>query len=338
MARKKKATFRPGPKTPSTDLPVVPISPQQKNLGAIKATSVDPADIERIASMEPDALKEHFGKTSYEPKVRKAILDRHIEIQGSKAKPSKPSVVRDSKTGRALPRVPSTPTPAPSAPRDGRILPGTDVRPATNTELKKGTVSKKVATTRRRKKATPIAQPRIGQAGTLGGKIVRVTEENKGAVYDEKRTTVLPAAGREVMEPAARPATEPVIMPSRLRGSQSGKNLGGFAGKFEHVHESVHTALGHLDTLANSAKGSPEHHAAHEAYNVEHARIGQIGNKALHTDMALARTGVLKTHGTSDLPKVLKVARGVILGRLEEGRQAAEARKSRSGKGTNNGS
>lgn len=338
MAPKKKPAFRPGPKTAMTDLPVVPISPQKKNLGAIKSMAVDSADVERIASMEPTALKEHLKKNSYDPKVHRAIVDRHAEIQGAKPKSAKPSVLRDKETGRALPRVPATPTPADTAPRDGRILPGTDIRPATNTELRKGTVSKKVGGARRRKKQTPIAVPKIGQAGSLNGKIVRVTEENQGAVYDQKRTSILPTAGRDVMEPAERPTTEPVIMPGRLRGSQSGKNLGGFAGKFADVHESVHTALGHLDTIANTARHTSEHHNAHEAYNLEHAKIGQIGNKALHKDMALARTGVMAVHGTEKMPNVLKVARGVILGRLEEGRQAAEARKSRSGKGNNNGS
>lgn len=221
------------------------------------------------------------------------------------------------------------------APRPGRSILPAGVVPAKNRDLKKGVVAKTVKTPKRkRKRKSKFVAPapaKVGQAGTVGGKVVRVTPENIDAVNKEKLTTVLPDAGRDVMTPVGRPEVEGVILPPVLKGARNGTNMGGFAGKYSDVHAAVHEALGHLVTMANSPKGSPEHHAAHEAFNVLHAQIGQIGNKGIHRLLGLARQGVQENHGSDKIPTILKTARGVILGKLEEGKQAAAARAERSG-------
>lgn len=338
MARKKKAT--PG---------------IRKDLGGLQVTPPDRKNIERIARMEPDALKEYLAhpKHGIDERTRKLILDRHIELRSG----NRPTVKRGSVTGKIQSRTaapeqdPNVPVRKPRKLRttaagfdtkisvkrktdriarpEGRVLPE-GIRPAKNSELKKGVVAVSTETKpkRKRKKAAP-SLPKVGQAAKLKGEVVRVTPDNLEDVTKEKLTTVLPASGREEMTPVGRPVAEPAVLPSRLRGSRNKKNLGGFGGKVKDVQSSVYRALGHLEAMANSPKGSPEHHAAHEGYNLEHALIGQIGNKALHNNMALARTGVMEHHGTDHVHTVLKVARSAILGRLEEGKIAAQQRAER---------
>lgn len=217
-----------------------------------------------------------------------------------------------------------------------KVIPGQSIlpegyRPAKNSELAKGVmaVTLKPKKTRKRKKAVAPRAPKIGQAASLDGKVVRVNEDNLEEVTQAKLRKTLPTAGPDVMAPESPAPIEQVVLPPRLKASQNGKNIGGFAGKFEDVRDSVHAALGHLETMAANPKGTVEHHTAHEAFNVEHAKIGQIGNKGLHSLMALARNGVQKTHGTPQVNDVLKAARVGILGKLEEGRMAAKQRSAR---------
>lgn len=206
-----------------------------------------------------------------------------------------------------------------------------EVRPAKKGELKRGITSVSTAPKKRRIKKQKSLIPKVGQAGKLDGQVVRVTPENAEQVYEQRRRTELPAAGPAEMTPAGRPAVEEVILPSRLRGSQSGKNLGGFAQSHKIVAKVTHEALGHLDTMATTDKGSMEHHTAHESFNLLHGHIGQIGNKALHRDLGLGRTIIQQHHGSDKLPEALKVHRGIVLGRLEEGKIAEQARGERSG-------
>lgn len=196
-------------------------------------------------------------------------------------------------------------------------------------KFKKGTLV--TVKPRKQKKQTPIAKPQPGQAGKLDGELVRVTPENADQVYDQRRRTELPKAGPAVMTPAGRPEVEQAILPSRLRGSQSGKNLGGFAQSHKVVAKATHEALDHLNTMANTDKGSAEHHSAHESFNLLHGQIGQMGNKALHRDLGLGRTIIQQYHGSDKLPEALKLHRGIVLGRLEEGKIAEQARGDRSG-------
>jgi hypothetical protein len=211
------------------------------------------------------------------------------------------------------------------------VVDGKEVRAPKDKELKRGVTSVPTAPKKRRQKklkVVPVPQP--GQAGKLDGELVRVTPENATQIYEQRRRTTLPEAGPEEMTPAGRPAVEPVILPSRLRGSQSGKNLGGFARSHKEVASATHEALDHLSAMAATPKGSPEHHAAQEAFNVVHAQIGQIGNKPLHRDLGLGRTIIQQYHGSDKLEGALKIHRGIVLGRLEEGKIAEQSRGDRS--------
>lgn len=215
-----------------------------------------------------------------------------------------------------------------------------EVRAPKKGELKRGITSVSTAPKKRRIKKQKSIVPKVGQAGKLDGQTVRVTPENLTQIYEQKRRTELPVAGPEEMTPAGRPEIEEAILPRKLRGSQNKKNLGGFAAKHSVVAAAAHEALGHLNTMANTDKSSPEHHAAHEAFNALHAQIGQIGNKPLHSDLGLGRTIIQQFHGSNKLAGALKLHRGMVLGRLEEGKIAEQSRADRAGQGQggNNGS
>lgn len=238
------------------------------------------------------------------------------------AKKNKPKTarkaVRNPVTGKAE-KAPVTPLGAPVKRTADPVV----------RKFKKGELV--VVKPRKQKKQTPIAKPQPGQAGKLDGELVRVTPENAEQVYEQRRRTELPKAGPAEMTPAGRPEVEQAILPSRLRGSQSGKNLGGFAQSHKIVAKATHEALDHLNTMATTDKGSSEHHSAHEAFNLLHGHIGQIGNKALHRDLGLGRTIIQQHHGSNKLPEALKIHRGIVLGRLEEGKIAEQARGERSG-------
>jgi hypothetical protein len=213
-----------------------------------------------------------------------------------------------------------------------------EVRAPKDRELKRGVTSVPTAPRKKRKKKVKVVPvPKPGQAGKLDGELVRVTPENATQIYEQRRRTTLPVAKEADMTPAGRPAVEPVILPSRLRGSQSGKNLGGFARPHKEVSSVAHEALDHLQTMAKNEPGTPLHHAAHEAFNVAHAQLGQISNNNFHRFMGMGRT-IVTNHRDKDMDTALKVHRQGVLGKLEEGRIAEGSRGDRSGKGGNNGS
>jgi hypothetical protein len=279
------------------------------------------------AAAELDAAeKTKAAKAAEEAQVKgttESVVATRVESSAPKTpKKSKPKparkAVRNPVTGRA-----EKPTPVPL---------GAPVTRTANPVIKKFKKGQLVTIKpRKQKKQTPIAQPQPGQAGKLDGQTVRVTPENLTQIYEQKRRTELPAAGPAEMTPAGRPEVEGAILPRTLRGSQSGKNLGGFAAKHSVVASATHEALGHLNTMANTDKGSPEHHAAHEAFNALHAQIGQIGNKPLHSDLGLGRTIIQQFHGSNKLAGALKLHRGMVLGRLEEGKIAEQSRNERTG-------
>ena len=284
------------------------------------ANPVDPStNLERPAGEMTDAQRAEASTTS-----------PYIEKEDEK----KPRAKRES-SGPVGPRPKSKPKT-----RINLIEAG--VREPSNRELNRGVTSVSTKPRKRRqKKQTPVPVPKPGQVGKLDGKGVRVTDENVTQIYDQRRRTTLPEAGREEMTPAPRPTVEPAIMPARLGGSQNKKNLGGFARSHKVVAKATHEALDHLQTMANTQKGTPEHHSAMESFNTLHGHIGQIGNKALHKDLGLGRTIIQQYHGKPELTDALKIHRGIVLGRLEEGRIAEQSRGERSqqgNKGENNGS
>ena len=218
------------------------------------------------------------------------------------------------------------------------VVEGQEVRAPKDSELRRGKTFVSTAPKKRRaKKQTPIPTPKPGQVGKLEGQVVRVTPENATQIYEERRRTTLPVATPEDMTPAGRPAVQPVVLPSRLRGSQNKKNLGGFARSHKEVAGVAHEALGHLQTMAQHEPGTPEHHDAHESFNVLHAKLGQISNSNFHKFMGMGRT-IVTQHRDKNMAKALEVHKQGVEGKLEEGRIAEQSRGERSREGGNNGS
>lgn len=292
----------------------VPLSLEESK--RLKGSAAELADAEKAKAKKAEEDK----LTSVEDVVATKV-DTGAPKTPKKKKPKKgATVVRNPKTGKAE-KAPVV------------LLGETPVKRTPDPVIKKFRKGELVTVKpRKQKKQKPIAKPQPGQMGKLDGQVVRVTPENSEQVYDQRRRTELPAAGPAEMTPAGRPEVEPAILPSRLRGSQSGKNLGGFAQSHKVVAKATHEALNHLNTMATTEKGSAEHHDAQEQFNLLHGHIGQIGNKALHRDLGLGRTIVQQYHGSDKLSNALKLHRGIVLGRLEEGRLAEQARGERSGK------
>jgi len=291
---------------------IIPLSLEESK--RLKGSAAEIAEVEKAK-----VKKEAEDKLTTTEDVVATKVDSPASKTAKKKKP-KPArkAVRNPVTGKAE-KAPVTPLGAPVARTADPVI----------RKFKKGELV--TVKPRKQKKQTPIAKPRPGQAGKLDGKVVRVTPENAEQVYDQSRRTDLPKAGPAEMTPAGRPKVEQAILPPRLRGSQSGKNLGGFAQSHKVVAKATHEALGHLETMANTDKGSIEHHTAHESFNLLHSHIGQIGNKPLHRDLGLGRTIIQQYHGRPELGNALKVHRGIVLGRLEEGKIAEQARGERSG-------
>jgi hypothetical protein len=299
--------------------------PRDKSGKVIPLTVEDSKRLQGSAAAMAEVEKAKAAKAAEEAKVKgttESVVATRVDSPVSKTtkKKLKPArkAVRNPVTGRAE-KAPVTPLGAPVTRTADPVI----------KKFKKGQLV--TVKPRKKKKQTPIAKPQPGQAGKLDGEVVRVTPENAEQVYDQRRTTSLPAAGPAEMTPVGRPEVEQAILPRKLRGSQSGKNLGGFAQSHKVVAKATYEALDHLNTMANTDKGSPEHHNAHEAFNLLHGQIGQIGNKALHRDLGLGRTIIQQHHGSDKLPGALKLHRGIVLGRLEEGRLAEQSRGDRSG-------
>lgn len=315
-------------------------------------------------SMDPQlkdaVLKRHMeinATRPAEPKPRVELTDKQ-KRRSKRMKKGVPTVKRGEGGKIVSARTPLAPlageTPAPVGPAPKResklVVDGTPVRAPKNKELKKFVRAVPIdgetdsprtrrprKTTRTGKKLNPdtgkidTSGIKPGRAAKVDDKVVRVTTDNLEDVKKAAVTTTLPTAGPEKAPSAPTPGT--AILPSVLPSSQNKKNYGGFAQSHKVVSKATHEALGHLDTMANTDKGSAEHHDSHEAFNLLHAHIGQIGNKDLHKVLGLGRTMVQQYHGTSQLPQALKVHKGLVLGRLEAGRIAEQARSERSGPG-----
>ncbi|CAB4166971.1 hypothetical protein UFOVP964_70 [uncultured Caudovirales phage] len=310
---------KPPTKYPSSPERAAEIAAETKT--ALESSRKSEQDrIARVGSAGVKGTERTAATVDANPGVKFTKTDE-IAAPKKKSKPKKSrAVVRNPETGRA-----ERPTP---------VLLGAPVTTRSADPIIKKFKKGNLVTVKPRKqrKQTPILAPKIGQAGVVGGATVRVTPDNLTQVYEEKRRTELPTAGPAVMQSAGRPAVTEAVMPRTLRGSQSGKNLGGFAGKHEDVSKVAHEALGHLQTLSTTQKGTPEHHAAHEAFNVAHATLGQIGHKTLHRLMGLGRTIVEQHHGEDIVGKALKLHKGHVLGSLEQGKIAEQARSGRSGR------
>lgn len=151
-----------------------------------------------------------------------------------------------------------------------------------------------------------IAVPLV-KRGEKGRAVGMTAEEKKAAV-----TTVLPAAGKEVMQPT--PAASPVHVPGTLkRGGQRGQQ--GFAGNYQETHKAVSAALFHLNNahFALGAGLNPDSHF--ETFDAIHQNIK---DKRLHMALGAARH-LVSVSGGKNSPE-LTTAHNLIKGRLEEGR------------------
>lgn len=160
-----------------------------------------------------------------------------------------------------------------------------EVREPTNPELRKGKTAVSTKPKRqRKKKASGPKTYKVGQAAKLGGKLVRVTDENVEDVNKESRTTILPVAGPEVMlgqqggprVPLEQPkgGTQPRLFVKKDAPVGKGveRKLRGFGVPAHQVEKKAWQAMGHLDTMRNHQPGSKEYeqnylwfHRAHEA-------------------------------------------------------------------------
>lgn len=326
-------TSTPIPKEDKKTTPHVPIPTGNKNIGALTATEINPADVEKVASMEPDALKKHLQKNKLEPKFVDAVLKRHIEIQSSKPKEVEPSVLRDPKTGRALPRVPAAPTgvrsPDPKAPGQRlTAVTGETIRPATNTELRRGIPSVVVRDQTRPTQPAGPNLPRIGQRYKHSdGRVMRVTAENIAEIHEDAKRTVLPTAGPEVMQPQGRPTPLPgprgglrPNVPKNNRG-----NRAGLGAAHSVVKEHADRALGHLDAMAAAQHGTGPYKQAQRSFQVVHKAIGEKNmSPSIHNMLQLAHN-----HIDSKLPgtdKMLNATKEAVGDTLRAGKKAEEER------------
>jgi len=331
MARKKKVIKSDAAKMDVA--PHIPMSEKSKNIGAVKSLIPDSAGVEKIASMEPNALKEHLKTAQLDRTTVDAVMKRHLEIQGSKPKPVKPAVLRDKTTGRAIPRVPATPTnvksPDPQTPgKRLTAVTGETIRPATNPELKRGIPSRVVRDQTRPTQSAGPSLPRIGQIYKHSdGRMMRVNPENIDEVHSDAKRTVLPTAGRDVMMPEGRPAPLPgprggvrVNIPKNTKGNRSGLGVDHATAK-EHVDR----AVGHLDAMASSEHGSGAYRQAQKSFQVVHGAIGEKNmSKPIHTMLQLAHN-----HIDSKLPgteKMLNATKEAVGDTLKAGKKAEEER------------
>lgn len=314
-------------------IPHVPMSPKSKNVGALTGLKVDKSDVERIASMEPEALKAHLKTTNLEPKVVDAVMKRHLEIQGSKPKEVKPAVIRDKKTGRAMPRTPRTPTGVksadPKAPGQRlTAVTGETIRPATNSELKRGIPTRVLRDQTRPTQSAGPKLPRIGQIYKHSdGRMMRVNPENIDEIHSDAKRTVLPEAGRDVMVQPGRPTPLPgprgglrINIPKNTKGNRSGLGVPHSVAK-EHVDR----AVGHLDAMAASEHGSGAYRQAQKSFQVVHGAMGEKNmSKPIHTMLQLAHN-----HIDSKLPgteKMLNATKEAVGDTLKAGKKAEEER------------
>ncbi len=158
-------------------------------------------------------------------------------------------------------------------------------RAAKNSELAKGVTSvteteaaprkvKKRAVTKTGKKIDPktgkIRSPRKGQIAKVDGKLVRVDESNIEEATKASRTTVLPEAGRDVVEGATTPTMRPPSRPTVVKATPRGPAGGAVSHK--EIADLVTRARGHLTQMTLN-RNTPAYHEHHESFNLVHAEL-----------------------------------------------------------------
>lgn len=225
-------------------------------------------------------------------------------------------------------KVVRTPDPTPPIQRLTAVT-GETIRPATNTELKKGIPS--VVVRDQTKPTTPAAGPRLPRIGQYyrhsDGRLLRVSAENIEDVHADAKRTVLPTAGREEMETEGRPVPLPgprgglrPNIPRNNRGNRAGLGVDHATAK-EHADR----ALGHLETMASAEHGSGPYRQAQKSFHVVHGAIGaQNMSKPIHRMLQLAHNYI--DSKLPDTGKMLNATREAVGDTLRAGKRAEEER------------
>jgi hypothetical protein len=222
-----------------------------------------------------------------------------------KKKAPVPSVVRNSKTGRAEKPTPPTGVPNFVKPKE---------KPQLKSSLKKTRTGKKIS-------GGKVAVPAVKIDPET--KRLRATTE---AEKTEARTTVLPDAPIP-QEPR----------PQGVMGMGATPIRKGAAVSYPVIKAAVDAARTHLTAMQNNPPGSPEHHAAHEAFNAIHANIGRMSPE-LHVTLGQAKHFVTNPGKGSDemlamTHKAINTRLGIIRTAHEDNlRRSAEGRTKKAGK------
>ena len=245
------------------------------------------------------------------------------------------TVERDPNTGKAVKKVPKllgapvkSQDPKPYIGQTMTAVTGETIRPGTNTELRRGIPSKVVRDQTKPVQSAGPRLPRIGQAYKHSdGRIMRVTAENIDEVHADAKRTVLPEAGRDVMEPVGRPAPLPGprggLRPADNRNVSG--NRAGLGVAHDVAKDHADRAIGHLETMAASEHGSGPYRQAKKSFGVVHKAMGaQNMSKSIHNMLQLAHNHIdTKQKGTEKMLGALKDAVGA---KLREGKLAEEER------------
>ena len=162
------------------------------------------------------------------------------------------------------------------------------------------------------------------------GKLRATTEEEK----KKARTTVLkPAVPKEDIKPVAGSRKTASVITSRITPVAT---KGAASGNYPLVKSAVDAARTHLTAMSQHPAGSPEHHAAHEAFNAIHSNIGKLSPE-LHTTLGQAKHFVTNPGKGSDellamTHKAINTRLNIIKTAHEDNiRRADEGRKKKAG-------
>lgn len=179
-------------------------------------------------------------------------------------------------------------------------LKAAELRTPTNAELGRGVAEVSTApkpkrnrkprsTTKTGKKLDPktgrIVAPRPGQVRKLNGQVVRVDSSNIEEVTQASRTTVLPTAGRDVVEGASPLTPKPIQRVGVVRGTP--QPAAGPAGGIKSITDLIGEARGHLARMTLS-RNTPTFHEHHENFNLAHAQLASQA-PAAHTILGIMK-------------------------------------------------
>ena len=270
---------------------------------------------ERLAPEQKAAIKKRRTESEEKRTARLAAESSPVKTERTNIGPLSGQPVR---------------TPDPKAPGQRlTAVTGETIRPATNTELRKGIPSKVVRD--QTKPSTPAAGPRLPRIGQIykhsDGRMMRVGPDNIAEVHADAKRTVLPEAGREVMTPVGRPLPLPGprggLRPNIPRNNRG--NRAGLGAAHAVVKEHADRALGHLDAMAASEHGGGSYRQAQRSFQSVHKAIGDKNmSSSIHNMLQLAHNHIdSKLPGTENMLAATKEAVGDT---LKAGKRAEEER------------